>query len=874
MDRPATDRTADHDVSGTPDTWPLSARDAAALLGVNERTIRRAIARGDLPAARQGGVYRIAAADLDHYRTGRQHTTSRAVSPRRDPPRLIPFPGKDRAITPTLPRPLTTLIGREREIADLRALLLHSDVPLLTLTGAGGVGKTRLALATAAEAAPDFPDGTVFVSLVALTDPALVLPTIAQALGVREGGLAIVERLGALLGDKRLLLVLDNLEHLTEATPQLVELLSACPQLTILATSRVVLRLSGEQVYPVMPLDLPDAIRPCSLDDLAQSESINLFVQRARAAEPTFVLTPDNAPAVAEIVRRLDGLPLAIELAAARVRSLSPSALLARLSDRLWMLTGGARDLPARQRTMRDTIAWSHDLLDEAGQTLFRRLAVFAGGFTLDAAESVVAGTGNGERGTGREPLSVPSIVEGIGALVDQSMLQRMPGPTGESRYLMLETVREFARERLEANGEAESVHERHAGYFADLAEAIAPYLQWQPDAAGSIARLDAELDNLRAALVWSSARDTLATFLRLAVALESFWTLRGRLAEGRMWLDRALGVCDTAPVPLRAAVVRAAAWIGRHQCDYDRAEELGAAGLALSLAHGDALAVVHALTLLGWVADEQGQFARAQAYHEEALVLGRSLTDKGWSAWSMRNIGKQIFLSGDPETAELWFEEAFAIFRRDGIRHGAAVTLHNLGEIALWRGECAQAALFRREWLELEWDAQGLGYCLLALAEVAVVCGEMERAARLLGAAEVHRARLGVTLLPRQVADYDRQVTAARQALGEAVFAAVWTEGRRLSPEEARAEAFRVIDALQESADRAAPAPQAIPALTPRELEILQLVTTGWTNREVADALFISVATVKRHLTTILRKLGLATRSAAAEYARAHKLA
>ncbi len=669
-----------------------------------------------------------------------------AAPPRDAPPSSTDTPGPIR-----LPTPLTALLGRDDEVRQIVALLVSHR--LVTLIGPGGVGKTRLAIDAARTAAPAFPAGVVFVDLAPLRDPALVLPAIAQALDVREApGIPPDRALAIALGERRPLLVLDNLEQVVAAAAGIAALLTACPRLVVLGTSRAALAVRGEHVLPVEPLPLPDVGEAPA--DLAASPAVRLFAERAAEARPGFALTPENAQAVAAICARLDGLPLAIELAAARVKMLPPAALLQRLTQALPALTGGARDLPDRQRTLRDAIAWSNDLLSVDEQVLFRRLAVFAGGCTLEAAEAVA------------NPDGVVDTVDVLAGLVDQSLVRQM-GTDDAPRYAMLETVREFAAERLADASEGETIRRAHAAHFAAVAAAVAARVYDGTDPTDAADRVGAEQDNLRAALAWADERGEATVLAQLATDLFGPWLFLTRFTEAHDWLARALAVAEAVPPPLRAAVVRAAGRIARFRGDLAQAEALGRDGLALARDLGDDLAVVEALALLGFVAEDRGEVARSRALHEEALALARPLDHPFWTPWATRNAGWLAVLDGDPDSGERLLQDALARYRRLGNPRGTALVLSNLARIALRRGEHAEAAALWQERLHLtgyDWEQR---FALEGLGAIAAACGEATRATRLFGAAEALRERLGVVLVPGLLPAYEANVAVAARGAG-----------------------------------------------------------------------------------------------------------
>lgn len=698
---------------------------------------------------------------------------------------------------PALPLPATTFVGRAAEVAALTRRLGSSPQRLVTLTGPGGVGKTRLALEVATRLADRFADGVAFVQLSPLREPDLVPQVIARALGVaeRSDGTAL-RALTAALHARRLLLVLDNCEHLLSAAPLVAELLAACPRVVVLATSRAPLHLSAEQQYLVAPLDVAEPTSDAGWEALARQPAVALFTQRAAAAAPGFVLTSDIARDVTAICRRLDGLPLAIELAAAWVKVLPPHALLARLDRALPLLTGGSRDLPARQRTLRETIAWSADLLSPDERTLLHCLAVFAGGWTLPDAEAV--GAVDGESA---------AVLPRLAALIDASLVQAPTSTTdvvGEPRYTLLETVREYAGELLRASGQEESVNRRHAAAMLALVEEAQPHLVGPVEGAW-MERLEEEGDNLRAALRWALERSESDVAERFAAVLWRLWATRGHLSEGRRWLEAVLTLTaadgktagSAEPIaPLRRAMLQHVTGnLARVQGDYARAEALYGECLEIRRAHDDRPGISGALINLGITANEQGDHARAIRLYEEALPLAREVGNPYGIAFGLTAYGEAVQASGHPTRAAALFEEGLDWFRRIDHTWGIALASTRLGDAVLGHGDRVRAAALHREALALSGglgDPRSAVDALEGLAH-AEAGTDAALAAHLLGAAAALRDRLGTPRPPSRRTDHQRAVAATRAALGDADYVSTYAEGEVLTFEQALAVARHV---------------------------------------------------------------------------------
>ncbi|MGI9179834.1 MAG: ATP-binding protein [Longimicrobiaceae bacterium] len=683
-----------------------------------------------------------------------------------------------------LPLQRTPLIGREQELRTLTQMLLREEVPLLTLTVPGGTGKTRLALQAAAELLEQFEDGVFFVGLAPLSDPALVPSAVAQALGVRESAeRPLAETLPEYLRERQLLLVLDNLEQVTGAAPFVSRLLASAPGVKVLATSRVPLHLRGEQEHPVPPLSLPDPKRLPPLERLTQYETVRLFVERARGVKPNFTVTNENAAAVAEICHRLDGLPLAIELAAARVRILPPQALLARLQNRLALLTGGARDLPERQQTLRGAIEWSFELLGEEERVLFRRLAAFAGGRTLEAIESVCNADGGLD------------VLDGVSSLVEKSLLRQEEDAEDEPRFVMLETLHEYASEKLQESAEAEEIRSRHAAFFLALAEEAEPQLTG-PEQGRWLARLEVEHENLRAALRHLLQSGDAERAGRLAGALWSFWRQRGHLREGRDWLAQVLASEHLSP-RTRARALSAAGVLAWNQQDYAAAGPHFEQSLSLWRTLEDTSGIARALNGLGIVASEQGDLARAEALFEEAATRWRAAGEKWALTMVLNNLGEIARQRQDHARAEALYRESLALARETGDLRVASIALANLGDLARQQGDLSGAGARLRESLQLALEAGSSSQAtdvLSILAQVESARRQWERAARLFGAVEAHLRSVGSNVPPEAREAYERDLSATRAALGGSAWERLAQQGAAMNLEEA------IALALQES--------------------------------------------------------------------------
>jgi predicted ATPase/DNA-binding CsgD family transcriptional regulator len=762
----------------------------------------------------------------------------------------------------------TALIGREQSLTDASALLNRDDVQLLTITGPGGIGKTRLAEEIASATADQFADGVVVVPLQAVRDPGLVVGSIARALGLFDAEGDLVQRLITHVAGRQLLLVVDNFEQVVDAAPALGEIVAGSPSMKAVVTSRTRLRIGGEQELPLGPLDREDALA--------------VFLERARAVRPDF--GPDEAELVAsaEICEHLDCLPLAIELAAARVKLLSPSGILARLEHPLELLTSGSRDGPARHQTLRDTIGWSYELLGDAEQALFRGLSVFTGGCTLEAVEAVCGGG-----------------LETIGSLIDESLVRS----DGE-RFSMLETIGEYATETLDTSGEAEERRRAHASYYLGAARTATAGLA-TPDQAIWRARLDADQGNLRAAIRWSLDHGDTETALELCALLSGFWLERGYLGEGRLWLDESLAA-PAEPSATRARALNANGVLSHYQGDYDRADELCGAALELFRALGDQKGVADAVTGLALVRRTRGDYRKAEALFEEALAINEELDDAAGTARTLYRIGIALMLEGDADRARPLFERSLELFRPLGDSTGIALDLQGLAfsrppgldseghahieeSLAILRAlgdrrnvakvlvvaadinadlgdtETAAAQLAEALTLFVEFgDRWFWGWSLEIAAPLAASTGDPERAARLFGAADAVWAAIGAPL-PGKLRDrHDRVLADLRSVLGENRFGAVREEGTRL-PIGATIELVQPIESRAEG--------DAPEGLTARELEVLALVAEGLTDAEVAERLVVSIRTVHAHLRSIYRKLDVRTRSAATRYALQHDL-
>jgi predicted ATPase/DNA-binding CsgD family transcriptional regulator/tRNA A-37 threonylcarbamoyl transferase component Bud32 len=854
-----------------------------------------------------------------------------------------------------VPAFLTPFIGRQQEVAAICAILSRPEVHLLTLWGTGGIGKTRLAIEAAGMMRTSFADGVCFVGLAPISDPNLVMPTIARALSIQKTAeRSLIEQMQAILREKRLLLVLDNLEQVVSSATAVEELLLACPYVKALVTSREVLRLQVERLFPVPPFTLPNLNELPAYEMLMRNAAVALFQQRARAVMPTFYVTSENGRTIAEICVRLDGLPLAIELAAARIRLLPPKALLSRLLSRLQVLTSGARTLPTRQQTLRNTLQWSYDLLDAQEQQLFRRLSIFVGGCELSAVEALY-------REVGDQTIDVLNV---MASLLDKSLILQAEQAGDEPRFMLLETMREFGLEALAASGEMGTIRQAHAAYYLGLAEEAEP--EWEgPKQAVWSERLEQERDNVRAAMLWSLERGEIdhdwELALRLGGALRRFWQVRGYLSEGRAFLEKVLagsvGVVSAGHVKALIAMGH----IAVVQCDCDRVESACKESLVLCQELGNIVGSARSLYLLGWASWMRGDLVVARSQLEQTITLFRQVGDETGIAWSLMHLGCTAGRKGDYAESRFFFEEnlarqrrlgnkrgiafslctfvlmlidaqydlatvhsmleeGLALFREIGDKWGVATACMLLGRVALQQGDVTTArslaeksvrlcrevgnrldtshslatlaavAIVQHDWAtaralyqeSLDFsremgDKVFIASGLEGLAAVVAMQGEPMWATQLWGAASALRDTIGAPIPPIERADYEEATAAVRIHLGEKAYAAAWSQGRMMTPEQVLQARNQETTHQQSSAGAVATSLAKVPSypaeLTAREVEVLRLVAKGLTDRQIAEQLVISPRTVNTHLTSIYNKLGVDSRAAATRFAVEHRL-